>query len=43
MKSALKGGILIDGTGKDPVQDSLVLIDDKKIVYAGPASRNICR
>jgi imidazolonepropionase-like amidohydrolase len=37
MKLALKGGTLIDGTGKDPVQDSLVLIDDKKIVYAGPA------
>lgn len=37
MKLALKGGILIDGTGKEPVQDSLVLIEDKKIVYAGPA------
>lgn len=35
MKLALKGGILLDGTGKAPVKDSLVLIDDKKIAYAG--------
>ena len=36
MKLALKGGILIDGTGKDPIENSLVLIDEKKITYAGP-------
>lgn len=36
MKLALKGGILIDGTGKDPIEKSLVLIDGQKIAYAGP-------
>ena len=34
-KYAFKGGKLIDGTGAAPVNDSLVLVDDKKIVYAG--------
>lgn len=34
-KYALVGGLLIDGTGADPLPDSLVLIDDKKITYAG--------
>ncbi|WP_028263724.1 metal-dependent hydrolase family protein [Atopobium fossor] len=35
-KYAFAGGILVDGTGAAPVQDSLVLVDDKKITYAGP-------
>lgn len=35
-KVAFVGGLLIDGTGAQPVQDSLVLVEDKKIVYAGP-------
>ena len=35
-KYAFVGGILVDGTGAAPVQDSLVLVDDDKITYAGP-------
>lgn len=35
-KYAIAHAILIDGTGKDPVKDSLVLVEDKKITYAGP-------
>ncbi|WP_077367917.1 metal-dependent hydrolase family protein [Anaerosalibacter sp. Marseille-P3206] len=34
-KIAFKGGLLIDGTGKAPVENSLVLVEDKKIIYAG--------
>ena len=37
-KYAIKGGKLVDGTGASPVEDSLVLVDDKKITYAGEAS-----
>ncbi len=37
-KLAFKGGKLVDGTGAAPVEDSLVLIDDDKITYAGPAT-----
>lgn len=33
---ALKGGLLIDGTGAAAVKDSLVLVDNGKITYAGP-------
>ncbi|MBN7774003.1 metal-dependent hydrolase family protein [Clostridium aminobutyricum] len=36
-KTALFGGLLIDGTGAEPIENSLVLIDNKKIQYAGPA------
>lgn len=32
---ALKGGLLIDGTGAAAVKDSLVLVDNGKITYAG--------
>ena len=32
---AFVGGKLVDGTGSAPVEDSLVLVDDKKITYAG--------
>lgn len=35
-KIAFTGGLLIDGTGKEAVKDSLVLVEDTKIVYAGP-------
>ena len=35
-KKALRGAILIDGTGRDPVENSLILIDGKNIVYSGP-------
>ncbi|TGE31719.1 amidohydrolase family protein [Desulfosporosinus sp. Sb-LF] len=34
-KIALRGALLIDGTGKDPVEKSLVLIEGKNIVYSG--------
>ena len=32
---AFVGGKLVDGTGSAPVEDSLVLVEDKKITYAG--------
>nr|WP_042274519.1 amidohydrolase family protein [[Clostridium] dakarense] len=35
-KIAFIGGLLIDGTGKNPIKDSLVLVIDKKIEYTGP-------
>lgn len=35
-KVAFKNGLLIDGTGAEPVQNGLVLVEDDKIVYAGP-------
>ena len=35
-KIAFVGGKLVDGTGAAPVEDSLVLVEDKKIAYAGP-------
>ena len=38
-KIALIGGTLIDGTGRDPVPDSVVLIEKGRIVDAGPKSR----
>ena len=34
-KVAFKGGLLIDGTGAEPVGNSLVLTEDDKIAYAG--------
>lgn len=34
-KTAFKGGLLIDGTGSEPVANSLVLVEDGKIAYAG--------
>ncbi len=39
-KIAFTGGLLIDGTGHTPVENSLVLIHDKKIEYAGH-SKNV--
>jgi len=38
-KIALVGGTLIDGTGRDAVPDSVVVIEKGKIVDAGPRSR----
>jgi imidazolonepropionase-like amidohydrolase len=38
-KIALVGGTLIDGTGAAPVPDSVVLIENGRIVDAGPRSR----
>ncbi|MCI5773468.1 MAG: amidohydrolase family protein [Erysipelotrichaceae bacterium] len=34
-KVAFLNGLLIDGTGREPIEKSLVLVEDKKIVYAG--------
>ncbi len=34
-KIAFLNGLLIDGTGKDAIENSLVLVEDKKILYAG--------
>ena len=33
---AFVGGLLIDGRGGDPLEDSLVLVKDGKLQYAGP-------
>jgi imidazolonepropionase-like amidohydrolase len=38
-KIALVGGTLIDGTGRDPIPDSVVVIEKGRIVSAGPKSR----
>ena len=35
-KIAFMGGLLIDGTGKEPIKNSLLIVEDKKIKYAGP-------
>lgn len=34
-KIAFIGGLLINGTGEEPIEKSVVLIEDKKIKYAG--------
>ena len=36
--TAITGGTLIDGTGKPPVKDSVIIIAGSKIVRAGPAA-----
>jgi imidazolonepropionase-like amidohydrolase len=38
-KIVLIGGTLIDGTGRDPVPDAVVVIEKGRIVDAGPKSR----
>lgn len=38
-KIALVGGYLIDGTGREPLVNSLVLVEGKKITYAGLAKQ----
>ncbi len=35
----LTGALLIDGTGADPVPDSVVVIQNERILYAGPQDR----
>jgi imidazolonepropionase-like amidohydrolase len=35
---ALVGGTLVDGTGREPVKDSAIVIQDARIVAAGPSS-----
>jgi imidazolonepropionase-like amidohydrolase len=37
-ETAIVGGRLIDGTGADPIDDGLVIVDDGVIRYAGPKS-----
>ena len=32
---AFKGGTLIDGTGKEPIENSVILIEDNRIVKVG--------
>jgi imidazolonepropionase-like amidohydrolase len=32
---AIVGGLLIDGSGEEPVEDSIIVIEDKKIKFAG--------
>lgn len=34
---AIGGGRLVDGTGADPVENALVIVEDDTITYAGPA------
>lgn len=36
MAQTLKGAFMIDGTGKEPVENSLLVIDDGLITYVGP-------
>jgi len=36
---AFKGATLIDGTGKAPVQNAVLLVDGERIVAAGPAAK----
>ncbi|MGV9860715.1 amidohydrolase family protein [Gordonia sp. NPDC003425] len=38
MTTLLRNAVLIDGTGADPIPDAVVIVDDGKITYAGPAS-----
>lgn len=40
-KTAFKGGLLIDGTGRTPIENSLVIIEDGKIRYAGEYSEEL--
>ena len=35
---AITGGTLIDGSGRDPVKNATVVIEDERIVAAGPGS-----
>ncbi|HEY4600610.1 MAG TPA: amidohydrolase family protein [Cerasibacillus sp.] len=40
-KTIIKNGTLIDGNGNAPIEDAVVVIEDEKIVYAGPKSQYI--
>lgn len=35
----ISNGLLIDGTGKPPVRDAALVLDDGRITYAGPVSQ----
>lgn len=37
-KTVIKNGQLVDGTGKDPVQHGVVVVEDNKITFAGEES-----
>ena len=37
--TAITGGTLIDGTGREPVANAVVIVEDGRIKAAGPASR----
>ncbi len=39
MAIVIKGGRLIDGTGKPPVESAVVVIDEKRIQAVGPADK----
>ena len=34
-KIAFRGGLVIDGTGAEPIKNGLVLVEDGKIAYVG--------
>ena len=34
-KTMITNGVLIDGTGNNPIQDAVVVIENEKIIYAG--------
>lgn len=36
--TAIGGGRLIDGTGRDPIENALILLEDDRITYAGKAN-----
>lgn len=38
MIQAVAGGTLIDGTGRDPIRDGVVLVEDSRITRVGPAT-----
>lgn len=40
-KTVFKGGLLIDGSGRAPIENSLVIIEDGKIRYAGEYSEEL--
>ena len=42
-KVAFVGGLLIDGTGAEPVKDSLLLVEDGKIAYAGALQKKLVK
>jgi imidazolonepropionase-like amidohydrolase len=37
-RTLIRGGVLIDGTGADPIEDGAILIENGKIVEVGPSS-----
>lgn len=39
MVTAIRAGLLWDGTGKDPIRDGVVLIDEERILATGPSAQ----